>query len=43
MDVAAYQIADMEVTDTQAYDEYRQKVPAAIEACEVRTAKGRMG
>jgi uncharacterized protein (DUF1330 family) len=30
--VAAYLIADVEVTDTQAYQEYREKVPAAIAA-----------
>jgi uncharacterized protein (DUF1330 family) len=30
--VAAYLIANVEVTDTQAYEEYREKVPAAIAA-----------
>ena len=28
--MAAYLIADVEVTDAQAYQEYREKVPAAI-------------
>jgi uncharacterized protein (DUF1330 family) len=30
--MAAYLIADLEVSDTQAYQEYRQKVPAVIAA-----------
>jgi uncharacterized protein (DUF1330 family) len=30
--VAAYLIADVDVSDAQAYEEYRQKVPAVIAA-----------
>ena len=31
--MAAYRIADVDVTDARAYEEYRQKVPAVIAAC----------
>lgn len=30
--MAVYMIADVEVVDTQGYEEYRQKVPATISA-----------
>jgi len=31
MQMAAYVIAEVEVTDSTAYDEYRKKVPATVE------------